>query len=109
MKLRRSLARSELDLNCPLATALSARSGRRQRHFLDRVGLRLNVSKEPVGVLQQWILNVYAIERDIDRVLGETVDRRRARASDRRCSGQVNYKVERISRGERQICNLATG
>src|SRR6266540_6250165 len=109
MKFGRSLTSGELDLNCPLATALSAWSGRRHRHLLDRVGLRLNVSKESIAVLQQRILNVHAIQRDVDRVFRKAVDRRCARASDSRRSGEVNNKVKRVSRCERQVGNLATG
>src|SRR5262245_47103742 len=75
MKLVRALTRHEFDLGRSHRTARCLWRGRRDGDFLDRIEAGRNPRKETIRGLVVIILDVDAVERDIDRALRQSVDR----------------------------------
>ena len=103
----RPRARDEVDLHASLARALRFGRGRRDRHFLDRVQMRDDGREEAVAGLVAVVLHVDAIERDVDRALGQAVHRRVAVCDRRVDARQERDEIKRVARGERQLTDLA--
>ena len=100
---------NELDLKRTFAGTFGAGVGSRNSYFTDSVCAWTDVCEETVVGLEQVVLNVYAVERDVERALRQTVYRRLTRSADCRRAGQCQHQVKCITRGCRDIGDLATG
>ena len=110
LELVRPRARDELDLHRALAGHVGPLRRRRHGDFLDRVQPRVDAGEHPVPRLCIVVLDVHAVERDVDRALRQAVDLRVAEAAGaRRDAGNVVHQVERRASGQRNIRNLSGG
>ncbi len=100
-------ARDELHLHGPLAGHVRALRGRGDRDLLDGVQARAHTRKHPVRRLQVVVLDVHAVERDVDRALRKAVHRGAADGAVRRADPRhVGHEVEGGAAGHRQVGDL---
>ena len=100
-------AGGEADVRRTLATARSVGRRGAQGDFLDRVDGRVDVAEEAVAALEQVVLRVHAVNGDVERTLGQTVDGRTARIGGSRYAGLGDHQFDRIAGGKRDLGNLA--
>ena len=105
----RARARDELDLDRAVAGRVGALAGARHRDFFDRVEARADDGEEAVAAahaLVRVVLDVHAVERDVDRRARQAVDRRVAVAVRRRDARQQVDEVHRAARRQRELRDL---
>ena len=102
----RARAGDEADLDRALAGALGALRRRRQRHLFDRVELRPDHRVEAVAGLVLVVVHVHAVERDVDRLLRQSGDRRLAHGAGRVDARQQVDGIERVARRQRDRLEL---
>src|SRR5262249_7036816 len=96
----------ELDLRRAFTGALGADAGGRDRDFLDRIGSRHDRGKEAIVGAQQVVLDIEAVDRNIHRALGESVDGGRSRCARSRGARLRQDELEQVARGYRQFDQL---
>ena len=96
----------ELHLHRALARVGRALRRRRHRHLLHRVEPRADDGEESVGRAQRVVLDVHAVERNVDGAAGQAVDGRLAVAVRRRHAGQHVDEVHRAATRDRQLRDL---
>jgi hypothetical protein len=70
-----SRARDHPDVGGSLTAAIGAIGGGGHRDFFDGIQARIQPREEPICGLQPVVLDVHAVERDVDRALWQSVDR----------------------------------
>src|SRR5262249_23452601 len=104
-----ALARDKLDLHRALTSALGARRGGRECHFLNCVNARTDVGEEPVGGLESVVLHVDTVCRNVERAFRQSINRRGAWTAWRGCAWQKKHQVERVARRKWQFGDLTSG
>ena len=97
--------RDELDLRRALRAFRTLRR-RRHRDFLDGVETWTDDSEEAVGRTECVVLDVHAVEGDVDHALRQTVDHRLAVAAWRLYARQERHEIHRAARRQRKFQNL---
>src|SRR5215470_5727744 len=101
-----ALAGDILDLDRALSGALRPRRGRRDSDFLNRVQARIDAAVEAVVGLVEIILDVDAVNGDVQGGLGEAIYGGITRRGRRVHPGQHGDEVTRIAGDEREVGDL---
>src|SRR5262245_28492856 len=104
----RAALRHELDLYGALSRTLRTWVGSRNSHLFNRVRSGTDVGEKPIARLEQVVLHVDAVKRDVEGALRQTVDGRGPRASWRRGARHCQHQIQCITRGGRYVGNLTT-
>ncbi len=102
----RARAGDELDLHRALAGGVGTLCRGRDRHRLDRVEPWAETREKAVIGLQVVVLDAHTVEGDVDRPLGQAIDRRIAITGRGIEPGKKHNRVERVSAQQRQLADL---
>src|SRR5581483_11004078 len=97
----------ELDLGSAFARALGADAGGGDGDLLDGVGAGHHLGEEAVVGAEHVVLNVNAVEGDVNCAFGKAVDRGGAGGSGRLGAGLGDDQVQQVAGGDGQLDELA--
>ena len=100
-------AGDHLDLHGAFGVAIGAGGGGGDGHLLDGIGAREDGVEEAVAALVGVVLNVDAVERDVQGALRQTVDRRAARHAGSGAARLGDDQLGEVAAGEGQFVKLA--